>query len=327
MTQGRCRRLWEVEAARDGRLQGDTFDDARRHQAHCADCTRQVERLERLGRALRAAGPAPLDTMSQRRMRHVMLERADASLTARRPRVSARLAWVTALGLLLVGAAGAWRVWSGHTPTARPYAVMPDPKAAWSERIEGRLWRLRLEAGTIRLAVHHRPGEPRLVVDVPDGQIEDQGTRFSVTVELNQTTRIDVEQGTVVFRHRDGTVVWVTGASPWRRNSTQSAPMPSFAQTTPEQRPPEVAPSTAVRQADELRQTRARSRVLRPRDTSPAPSGASVPDPRSEEDSVYLHVLALMGEGQRDEARAAAQAYLRRFPAGFRRVEVEQIAR
>jgi hypothetical protein len=241
--------------------------------------------------------------------------------------VSARLAWVTALGLLLAVAAGAWRVWSGHTATARPYVVMPDPKAAWSERIEGRLWRVRLEAGTIRLAVHHRPGEPRLVVDVPDGQIEDQGTRFSVTVELNQTTRIEVEQGTVVFRRRDGTVVWVTGASPWRRNSTQPAPIRSLVETSPEQRPPEVAPSTAVRQADELPQTRARSTVLRPRKTPPAPSGASVPDPRSEEDAVYLQILALMSEGQRDEAGIAAQDYLRRFPAGFRRVEVEQIAR
>ena len=46
-----------------------------------------------------------------------------------------------------------------------------------------------------------------------------------------------------------------------------------------------------------------------------------------EEDLAYLRVIALVREGRREEARLAAKDYLRRFPQGFRRVEVERIAR
>jgi hypothetical protein len=46
-----------------------------------------------------------------------------------------------------------------------------------------------------------------------------------------------------------------------------------------------------------------------------------------EEDIAYLQVIALMRDGRREEARLAAKNYLRRFPNGFRRVEVEAIAR
>jgi hypothetical protein len=38
-------------------------------------------------------------------------------------------------------------------------------------------------------------------------------------------------------------------------------------------------------------------------------------------------VIALVREGRSDEARLAARAYLKRFPNGFRRTEVETIAR
>ncbi len=46
-----------------------------------------------------------------------------------------------------------------------------------------------------------------------------------------------------------------------------------------------------------------------------------------EEDIAYLRVIALLRDGRREEARLAAKDYLRRFPNGFRRVEVAAIAR
>ncbi len=46
------------------------------------------------------------------------------------------------------------------------------------------------------------------------------------------------------------------------------------------------------------------------------------------EDKAYLHVLHLLTEGRETEARAraAAEAYLRDFPAGFRHEEMGGVA-
>jgi len=45
------------------------------------------------------------------------------------------------------------------------------------------------------------------------------------------------------------------------------------------------------------------------------------------EDEIYLRIVALLREHREDEARIAALEYLRRFPGGFRRAEVEQLTR
>jgi TolA-binding protein len=45
------------------------------------------------------------------------------------------------------------------------------------------------------------------------------------------------------------------------------------------------------------------------------------------EDAAYLRVLALRQAGDGAAAKAAAQDYLRRYPSGFRRTEVEKLAR
>jgi hypothetical protein len=49
--------------------------------------------------------------------------------------------------------------------------------------------------------------------------------------------------------------------------------------------------------------------------------------PTSDEDGAYLRVLRLLRSGREDEARAAAKDYLRRFPTGFRREEMQQLAK
>jgi TolA-binding protein len=49
-------------------------------------------------------------------------------------------------------------------------------------------------------------------------------------------------------------------------------------------------------------------------------------DPRTE-DAAYLGVMALRKCGDERSMKAAAVRYLRRYPAGFRRLEVERLAR
>jgi hypothetical protein len=45
------------------------------------------------------------------------------------------------------------------------------------------------------------------------------------------------------------------------------------------------------------------------------------------EDESYLRIVALLREHRPEEARMAAMEYLRRFPDGFRRAEVERLRR
>jgi len=49
-------------------------------------------------------------------------------------------------------------------------------------------------------------------------------------------------------------------------------------------------------------------------------------DPRAE-DAAYSLVIALQRSGSEDDAKRAAQDYLKRYPAGFRRAEVEKLSR
>jgi DNA-directed RNA polymerase specialized sigma24 family protein len=52
----------------------------------------------------------------------------------------------------------------------------------------------------------------------------------------------------------------------------------------------------------------------------------SADDDKVEEDLAYLRIVALLAEGRQAEAVLAAQAYLGRFPEGFRRPEVRTVA-
>lgn len=45
------------------------------------------------------------------------------------------------------------------------------------------------------------------------------------------------------------------------------------------------------------------------------------------QDAAYVRILALQAAGQRDAMRSACDAYLRAYPRGFRRAEVEKLAR
>lgn len=78
-----CARMWEVEAARDGRLSGSVLDNARAHVERCSTCRAEAARLDALRAALCAVRPAPLDQLALRRLRQRVLERADAELAGR----------------------------------------------------------------------------------------------------------------------------------------------------------------------------------------------------------------------------------------------------
>jgi hypothetical protein len=73
MNRALCQRLWQVEAARDGRLAGSDLSNALRHRAECRDCAEAARALSELGQKLKALPVEPTDTLERRRTRQALL--------------------------------------------------------------------------------------------------------------------------------------------------------------------------------------------------------------------------------------------------------------
>ena len=212
--------------------------------------------------------------------------------------------------LFAVAAVGA-AIWIHGRPvlTAAPHAVsasagveQPAGSATWNRQADPLFERVALHEGT--LALRTRQGGPKLRVVVPDGELEDIGTAFRVTVSEGRTVSIEVTEGLVVFHRHDAADVRLPAGATW------TAPPVSGALTT-NQAP--AAPEASSHG------------IASPQPRSPSSPATKTAD--TGEDAAYLRVVALVRENRRDEARVAAQEYLRRFPNGFRRVEVERLAR
>ncbi|HEY6880694.1 MAG TPA: hypothetical protein VI299_21875, partial [Polyangiales bacterium] len=161
---------------------------------------------------------------------------------------------------------------------------------------------------------------PRLVVRVPDGEIEDLGTVFSVTVEDGQTREIIVREGRVLFRRHGAPTLQLVAGTSWRDTGKPpeiEVPPPPEPKLEPPLVPPAPAPVAKLKKA---------RRASVPAVEPPAEEAHGEGDAGSAEDAAYLHILALLREGRRDEARLAAFSYLSAFPNGFRAIEVARIA-
>jgi hypothetical protein len=317
-----CPRAWEVEAARDGRLVGSAREALDAHVRHCAPCAREVAALETLAHGLHALGDAPGDEVAIRRLRNRVLEAVDAEQTGR-ARLGNRGGRPARLGALALAAMvmGCVAYASLRAPRPRtelaqgpaPAVVVAASSLATSavpvEREETRVEvsaaagarctrsteaavdRFELLEGTLRLRVQRSPGGRRVVVAVPDGEVEDVGTAFEVVVADRHTDQVSVEEGRVVVRLTDRAPVTVEAGTAWRRP---------------------VAARMKGRQ-DAGASANANAAVT-----------ASSQEER--EDQAYLDVLRLMRERREGDARAAASRYLHDFPAGFRRAEMERVA-
>jgi len=101
-----CQRLWQVEAARDGRLAGSDLSNALRHRAECPDCARAARALGELGQNLKTLPVQPTDTLQRRRTRQALLGAWNAHLLSEppskfRPRVALGVAACTLAGVAL----------------------------------------------------------------------------------------------------------------------------------------------------------------------------------------------------------------------------------
>jgi TolA-binding protein len=358
-----CPRLFEVEALRDGRLSGPELTHFRAHLSVCPDCAREAEALDALGAALRNAPNASrVDELQVRRERTRLLAAFDAHLVPT-PRARGRafrygLASAT-LSLLAVLVFAFWRDRSPApiTQAADPVLIRGDSNARWSRQSEGQLDRIRLEQGALSIRVDHTTETRHVVVILPDGELEDIGTTFSVSADAGRTTSVSVQEGSVVLRLR-GELPRVLGAGDtW---SPPAAP-PTLASSSPTDSEAVATPpgpsSTGSSAAPPMSGSRlgakslvsAGARPVPPTDTrDPAADfrtameafnggdhqraaalfGAFLSqhsrDPRAE-DAAYLRVLASHRAGDSAATRRTARDYLRHYPQGFRRAEVEAL--
>jgi len=342
----RCPRATEVEAARDGRLAERGAID--RHLKTCADCRAHADRLDALARSLRALPDVPEDELAAQRARHRLLEAYDAVPVAC---VGRRGRWIAATAALAASVAVICLV-AARTPTRPPMMSTVDPividaeHARWSRIDDATTTTVRLDDGDARIHVDHRGVSRRLVVLVPDGELDDVGTTFLVRVREGHTVEIAVKDGRVTFVHGHDAPLLLTGGERWVVHEPVAAasplPSPSPAPTPPAVAPRCIssAPSARIHEGsaagsakapidDELRD------AISSLDAGD-PTGASKKlreivthypsDPRAE-DAAYLLAIALQRASDTVGARAAARDYLQRFPNGFRRAAIEPLAR
>ena len=366
MSPAQCARSFEVEAMRDGRLGGAELASFARHLTSCAACAHEARALEALAEAVRAASGAAddidRDELRVLRARTRLIAAFDRGLVASAPKQSARR-W---LRPAVVAAAFAGMVILGRArlraPAVRAASVVVQAERAtvWAEHAEGERKRLVLSRGAIWVHVDHRSGSGRVVVELPDGELEDRGTTFTVSVQDGHTSRVAVDEGSVVLRLKGERSVTIDAGDTWapepRVASPESRRAPALAPGAVPVPAPVLAPVVAPAPA---RRTPARPRVA----SSPRPVAVAAPaaldpahdfraavalfdagansqaaaafatfaqahprDPRAE-DAAYLLVIALQRSGAEDDMKRAAQQYLRRYPAGFRRSEVETLER
>jgi len=339
---------------RDGRLAGAELASFARHTTVCGACRREVEALERLAAALRPSMPAgagadELHVMRERTRLIAAFDETVVASTQARSGAWRMLLWPTGAAAVIAAAV----VLLSARPAPLPVAVASvvvhaDGDAVWARRAEPGHDTIVLDRGELWIHVDHTHGQSRLVVALPDGELEDTGTTFTVRAEGSRTTRIAVEDGSVALRLHGKPAVAIGRGQTWvpERQPAPAAPAraavtepdapgrPSLSQpsSAPPRRAPSARAASTAEAADPARDFRAAVAML---DAGANHDAALAfarfldehPQDARAEDAAYLRVLALHRSGADAQTKRAAQEYLRHHPAGFRRAEIERLSR
>lgn len=365
--QAACPRLFEVEALRDGRLTGAEVARFQSHVRTCSACAQEMQAIAALGDALRATTPAhEADQLHVRRERTRLLAAFDASLMPAPKSGRSQLGLGAVAGLALVAlvafVASLLRPAPPVASARDAVNVQAATTAKWTRRAENQLETITLETGTLSIRVDHQLPHRRLLVRLPDGELEDIGTTFSVTAAAGQTTQVTVQDGSVILRLRNVPALtlragdsWVpaTAPEPSATAASQPSALPAPPTHSAKSAPAvaEPAPSNSAREAFE---------AAKAAQSSADSAAAGRPDPAADfraamsaltngdnaraaglfaaflaqhprdsrtEDAAYLRVLALQRAGNTSAMNQAATEYLKRYPHGFRHAEVEPLSR
>jgi ferric-dicitrate binding protein FerR (iron transport regulator) len=189
--------------------------------------------MEELGDALRStSGSRETDELHVRRERTRLLAAFDASLV-RAPSSGRTKKWLGAVAAVALVALVALRLASTRavTPTAPAFeavSVRAERTTKWSRRTEAQVETITLETGSLSIRIDHRSPHRRLLVLLPDGELEDIGTTFSVTADGGRTTAVTVHEGSVVLRLRDALPLTLRAGDSWAPTPTRSPTLRSF---------------------------------------------------------------------------------------------------
>jgi hypothetical protein len=256
---------------------------------------------------------------------------------------SSRRGLAIGLGLSLAALAAVWLfVERGFSHPQAPKAagsvveVHTEPGVRWSEQTDRALDRVNLFDGAASFTVHPHPGR-RVLILVPDGEIEDTGTVFELSVAEQRTKHIGVSEGRVSVRLRGQPEFSLTAGNDWNSPAGVATAAASNASAPTEAEPSTpaaISNATASARSPFVRgrphpssSTEAHSAIAAPKPSSEAPPKSAAPtESANAEDDAYLHIVELLRQGKSGDARSEAKSYLLRFPNGFRRVEVLNIA-
>jgi len=323
-----CPRSWQIEAARDGRLTGKDLGSAVRHRERCADCAREHLELTRLAGTVERLPLLTRDSMTTHRERQQLMAAMNDAILAP---PKANTDWRGPLGfaVALVVACG---LFGGLPKTSNLAGVANVPRSVvevhaqpgsnWTEHVDDSTDRVDLTDGIASFRVHPHRGQ-RVVIRLPDGEIEDMGTVFEVDVHEHQTRSIAVREGRVLVRLHAHPEFTLSAGQAWRRPESVSVP-PSNDRNGSSARAivPRHRPSARANRAAAA----AVAATLPPKPADSRPADVSEPGVSKTEDLAYLSVVALLNQHRYAAAQAAAKEYLLQFPSGFRRVEVLNVA-
>lgn len=226
MKTSRCPESDKVEQARDGRLSQGQVLLLRQHLLGCAACRAEASRLEAVGRALRGFGTTERESLAVQKGRARLLD--DARRIGARHHALSVWALGPALVVLAVAFAFGAQRWSSSQSVAVQYGggqaapsaalevhVTPSPDARWSRRQEPWGIAVELAQGKLELEAVHHDSRAHLKVFLPDGEVEDIGTVFTVEVVSGRTRVARVEQGMVILRLKGRDAVTLRAGEHW----------------------------------------------------------------------------------------------------------------
>jgi hypothetical protein len=198
-----CKRSWEVEAARDGRLQGNEQLSIERHVEGCRECAAEQYRLNVLAARLQALPVVEPDQLQLRRRRQELLARAASESSPEGAgRASQKRVWI---GLLVAGLAvllgfGLRTLLDGQDSQRAFLLLQATPGTVYAQQASADKEVVTLTEGQLTFDVQHGEERRSVLVKTPDGEVEDVGTVFTVAVVDGRTHSITVAEGRVVVR-------------------------------------------------------------------------------------------------------------------------------
>jgi hypothetical protein len=354
-----------VEAARDGRLDARDQASVARHLEACASCRALRADLERLGHLVARPMLPEATPLEHQRGRKALLTAPPQK--SRPEAVVAALAVAAVLLVVAGGfGVWRARAPAVGVEVARRMPAPPRVADVRGEtRVQGiggarftrvesdGVDRVELEEGVVDLRVRPLVGRERFLVATKDAEVEVRGTAFRVEAHAWRLRLVSVSEGKVEVRYAGALTMLGPGEefSAGAEGPTGDAKESSWTSATEGSAVARASASATARATA----SRAQAAAARGRpETSGEGDGAKAfaegmrlvgrgdyaagaerleayrrthPSDARAEDAAYMAILALQRAGRREDASAAAKRYLQDFPNGYRRGEVQSIAR